>query len=88
MIVCRIVEGSIDFEVSISVSHVIGDNIHHHIDSLGMTGTDKVNEVLFSSKVVVQFVDISSPITMISSVAIVDDRGNPDGIEAHTLDVV
>ena len=88
MVMGRVIKWTIDFEIVIKVSHVIGHNIHHHIHSFGVAGTDKVNEVLFCSEVIIQFVDISSPIAMISSIAIVDDRRNPDGIKAHALYVV
>jgi hypothetical protein len=88
VVVAGIVEGSVDSEICIEVAHVIGDDVYHDEDASFVTGINQIDEIFFGAEVVVEFVNVSGPISVISSVAVVDDRGNPDGIEAHAVDIV
>ncbi len=88
VVVTRVVEGSVDPEVRVEVSHMIGNHVHHHQNPSLVAGADEVNEVLLRAEVIVEAVKVSPPITVVSPVAIVDDRGDPNRIEAHSLDIV
>ncbi len=88
MVVLFLVERIIDTKVLIKIAHVITNNIHHNPDVSSVTGRNEIFEILLGSKVIVQLVKISTPVTMVTSIAIVDDWGDPDCIKAHTLNVV
>jgi hypothetical protein len=38
-----------------------------------MTGADEINEILLASEAVIEFIEISTPVAMISSITIIDD---------------
>jgi hypothetical protein len=67
---------------------VIGNHIDHHKDVPLVAGAHEIDKILFGSEVIIKFVEVSAPIAMIATVTIVDDGGDPYGIEAHTLDVI
>lgn len=88
MVVLFLVERIIDAKVFIKIAHVITNDIDHDPDVSGVTSGNEVLEVLFRAEVIVQLVKVSTPVSMVTSIAIVNDWGNPDGIKAHTLNVV
>lgn len=67
---------------------MVGNDVHHHEQALGVAGTHKAHEVLLCPEVVVEFVEVSAPVAVVAPVVVVDDGGDPDGIEAHLDDVV
>lgn len=88
VVMVRWVERHILTVILIQITHVIADNIDHHPDIPLVAGSDKTNKVLLRSEVLIEFINIPAPIAMVASIAVVDDRADPDSIEAHTLDVV
>jgi hypothetical protein len=88
MVVAGISERSVDTKVCIEIPHMISDDVDHDIDASFVTGTDKVDEILFAAEVLVEFVEISTPIAVVSSVTIIDNRRDPYGIKAHSLNIV
>ena len=88
VVVARVVEGSVDSEVSVEVSHMIGDHVDHHQNSPLVAGADEVDEILLRAEVIVEPIKVPPPITVVSPIAIVDDWGDPNGIKAHSLDIV
>lgn len=84
----RIFERIIHSEVSVCVSHVVSNYVHHYPNISLVAGTHEINEVLFTSEFIIEAVKISAPISMVSAVSVVDDWRNPDGIKAHSLDVI
>ena len=88
MIVLPLIERIIDAEVLVEVAHMVGYDVNHNPNISGVTGANKVDEILFRSKVAVQLVKVSTPISVISTVAVVDDGRDPNGVKTHALNVV
>lgn len=85
---CCIIERSVDSEVGVEVAHVVGNYVNHDQDVALVAGVDEILEIFLWSEVIVELIEISAPIAMVAAVPIVDNGGDPDGIEAHTLYVV
>jgi hypothetical protein len=83
-----LVEWIVNTIVFIKISHVISDNIHHDPDVSGMAGINEILEILLGSEVVIQLVQVPTPVAMIAAVPVINNRGYPNGIKAHTLNVV
>lgn len=90
------VEGAIVYTTTPAIiRHVVRHNIHHEIHaSLLQLRTQRL-QIISSPKVRVQGIDVLRPVTMIRrpgggivTIDVLDDGGDPDGCEAHTLDVV
>lgn len=75
-------------EVHADWSDVVGDDVNHNPDVLGVCGIDQVLEVLLGSKVRVDLLPVGGPVSVVSTVNVVDDWSDPNGVEAHTLDIV
>lgn len=88
MIMVALFEGIIDTKISIKVSHMISNDINHDPNASFVTGTNEINKILLTSKSIVELIYISAPITMISSISIIDYRRDPDGIKAHSLNII
>lgn len=88
MVVFFLVERIIDAKVFIQIAHVITDDVDHDPNVSGVTGSYEVLEVLFRAKVVVQLVQISAPVSVVASISVVDNGGDPDGVKAHALNVI
>ena len=88
MIVAGVVERRVHSEVGVQVAHMVAYHVHHYPNSSLMARAYKINEILLAAEVVVQFLQISSPISMIPSVSVIDDWRNPDRVEAHSLNIV
>jgi hypothetical protein len=72
----------------IKVPHMISNNIKHNPNSSLMAGIHEINKILLRSKVFIHLIDISAPISMISSVTVIDDWTDPYCIKSHSLDIV
>ena len=88
VVMAGIIERSVDAEVGVEIAHMVAHDVDHDIDASFVAGVHKIDEIFFAAEVVVEFVKISAPIAVVASVAIVDNRGDPDGIEAHSSNVV
>lgn len=53
-----------------------------------MACADKADKILLCSEVIIQFVQIPSPIPVIPSISVVNDRSNPNGIKTHAKYVI
>jgi hypothetical protein len=53
-----------------------------------MARRHKFFEVLFTAEVLVELIDIPPPIPMVTTIVVINNRRDPDRIEAHTLDIV
>ncbi len=60
---------------------MICDDIKHNPNISSMTFLYKINEILLSTEIHIQIKNSSCPITMISSIIIVNNRGNPNSIK-------
>lgn len=68
---------------------MIGDNIKHDPDAFLVASIHEILKVLLSSKVLIDLLPITSTISVvIFRPFVIGNRRNPDGVEAHTLDVV
>jgi hypothetical protein len=88
VIVLRLVE-RVDFaEVHTDWCNVVGDNIDHDVHVFIVSSFDEVLKILIRTEMIVGLLPIGSPVTVISITVVVNDWGNPDGVETHTLDVI
>ena len=87
VVMFRLIEGIDLAVVSTDRADVVSDNVDHHPDTLGVGCADEVNEVLLGTKVRVCALPIGGMVAMIAAGGILNDGGNPDGVESHTLDV-
>ena len=67
---------------------VVGNDVNHDVHSLSVGSVDEVLEVLLGSKVGVDLLPVSGPVAVVSSIKVVNDGGDPNGVEAHALNVV
>lgn len=74
--------------ILIGISHVISNDVDHHPNIIIMACFDKVSEILLGSEIAVKTVHVSGPIAMITSIVVVNNRWDPNGIKSHTLYVV
>jgi hypothetical protein len=88
VVVIRLVEWIDSREVHTNWSDVVGNNVNHDPDVLLVSSLDQVLQIILTSKVRVDLLPVGSPVSVISTVDVVDDWGDPNGIESHTLDVV
>ena len=88
VVVAGVVERRINSEIGVQIAHMVGHHVHHHQNIPLVASAHKVNEILLTAEVVVESIEVSAPIAMIPPVAVIDDRGDPNGVEAHTLDIV
>jgi len=88
VVMFRLIEGIDLAVVGTDRADVVGDDVDHHPDTLGVGRADEVNEVLLGAKVRVCALPVGGMIAVIAAGGILNDRGNPDGVESHTLDVV
>ena len=88
VIVVSLVEGVKLTEIVSNRSTVVSDNIDHHPDVLGVSGIDKSLQVISGTEVCVNTIPVSGPVAVIATIEVIDNWGDPDSIEAHTLDVI
>ena len=88
VIVLRLVQRVNLAEIKADGSRVVGNNIDHHIDVTSMAFLHKLLKVILTSEVTVDLLPVASPVAVISTIEVINDGRDPDGIEAHTLDVV
>jgi len=67
---------------------MVGDNVDHNPNAHVVGFVDESLEVVSGTEVRVDAVPVASPVSVISTVDVVDGGRYPDGIEAHTLDIV
>lgn len=88
VIVLSLVE-RVDFaEVHTNWGNVVGDNIDHDVHVLIVSSFDEVLEILVRTEMIVGLLPIGSPVSVISITIVVNNWGDPDGVETHTLDVI
>ena len=75
-------------EVITDRSAVVGDDVNHHPDISLMGSLDEILQVIGTTEIGVDLLPVASPVSVITTVEIIDDRRDPDGIETHTLDIV
>jgi len=92
VIIGRIVEwpelGVVNTFAAAVVSDVVGDNVNHQVHATAMKCVGKSKQVLSRSEVIVDFVHILLPVSMISTVSILRYRGDPYSAETHPLNVI
>ena len=88
VIMTWVVERCIYAEICIKVSHMISNDVDHDKNVPLMASIDKIYKILLGAEVIIKFVQISAPISMVSSIPIINDRRDPYSIEAHTLNIV
>ena len=67
---------------------MVGHNVQHDIDVSSMALRDEINEILLCPKVGIELEKVPASVAMVVSIIVIHDRGNPDGIEPHALDIV
>ena len=75
-------------EVHADWGNVVGDNIDHDVHAFIVGSFDEVLKIISRTEVIVSLLPIGSPVTVITITVVINDWGDPDGVEAHTLDVV
>lgn len=69
-------------------SYMVSNDIDHNPNSSLTTGANKVLEIVCRSKMVVELLPVASPVPMVTSIQVINNRRNPNGIEAHSRDVI
>lgn len=69
-------------------SYMVSNDIDHNPNSSLTTGANKVLEIVSRSKMVVELLPVASPVPMVTSIQVINNRRNPNGIEAHSRDVI
>ena len=67
---------------------MVSNNIDHNPNSSLTAGANKVLEIVSRSKMVVELLPVASPVPMVTSIQVINNRRNPNGIEAHSRDVI
>lgn len=75
-------------EVHANWCNVVGDNIDHDVHVLGVSCFDEVLKIIIGTEVIVGLLPIGGPVSVITITVVVNDWGDPDGVEAHTLNVI
>lgn len=96
MVVASICERCIGPEIFVSVSHLrfkfrnymVSNNINHHPDVFSVASVHESLQVIFGSKSVVNVVNISCPIAVVSTIVIVNNGRYPNSIKSHVLYVI
>lgn len=88
VIVFRLVEGNIFRVVSISVTHVVSNDIDHNPDISLVASVNKGLETISTAEVAVDFSHVLGSITVESVRIIIRDGGDPDSVEAQTKNIV
>lgn len=83
-----VVERCVYAEICIKISHVIRNDVDHDKNVPLMASIDKIYKIFLGAEVIIEFVQIPTPISMVSSISIIDDRRDPYSIEAHTLNII
>lgn len=53
-----------------------------------MAGCNKINEICLRSEVLVQGLKISTPISMIPTIIVINDGADPNRVESHPLNII
>lgn len=72
----------------IHITHMVCDDINHHPDVFLVASFDQFVEFFSSTKVLVDFIEVAGPVSVISTRSVSNNRRDPDSIEAHSLDIV
>jgi hypothetical protein len=87
VVVAGLVEGIDLTKVTADWSNVVGDNVNHNPDALGVGSSNKVFKFLRGPKVGINAFPVFCPVTVVPSSRVVDDGTDPDSIESHTLNI-
>ena len=74
--------------VSSDWASVVGDDVDHHPDALVVGSLDELLEVVLRTEVGVEVLPVTGPVSVVATIGVVHNWGDPDGIESHSLDVV
>ena len=85
VVVAGLVEGIDLAEVTADRGDVVGDNVNHNPDALGVGCSNEVFKFLGGSKVGINAFPVFCPVTVVSSGGVFDDGANPDSVESHTF---
>lgn len=88
VVVLGLVQRENSVEVITHWSGVVGDDVDHNGDAFVVSCLDQVLEVVFSTEVGVDLIPVGGPVSVITSIEIVDYWRNPDSVEAHTCHVI
>lgn len=88
MVVLSLVERVDLGVISSDGANVVSNNINHNIDASSMGSIDEVDKVLLRSVVLIDFLPVGGPISVVTRLDILDNRGDPNSIESHALNVV
>lgn len=88
MVVLRLVEWVNLAKVITNRCRVVGDDIHHHGNALAMGSVDERLEICIRTEVSVSFLPVLGPVAVVPWVKVINDWGDPDGIEAKSLNIV
>ena len=67
---------------------MVCNDVNHHPDAFGVSCSDKGLKFVRGSEVGVNAFPVFSPVSMVATGQVVDNWTDPDGIEAHSFDVV
>lgn len=64
-------------------AHVVSNDVNHHPDAFGVRSVHQSLQIFLLAKVVVHIFPVASPVPVVTTVSVINDRRNPNGIEAH-----
>lgn len=67
---------------------MIGDDVDHDPDAHGVCSINHLLQRVVISKVRVKLLPVSSPVPVISTIGVVNDRGDPYSIEAEVFNIL
>jgi hypothetical protein len=88
VIVLTLIEGVNLTEVITDGSWVVGNDVNHHPNTFWVGSFNQVLEVWFRAEVRVDTIPVLSPVAVVATVEVIDDRRDPNSIKSHSLDVV
>ena len=75
-------------EVVTDGAGVVGDDVDHDPNALGVCGVDESLEIALGAEVRVYSLPIASPVSMVAAINVVDDWRDPNCVEAHAFDII
>jgi len=88
MVVLRLVQWVNLAEVVTNWSDMIGNDVNHNSDAFAVSGVNEGLEIILTSEVGIDLLPVSGPISVITILQVVNDWGDPDGIETESLNII
>ena len=88
MIMRHLIKGEDPREVMIDWAYMIRDDVNHDPDAHGVCSINHLLERVLISEVRVNLLPVSSPVPMVPTIGVVDDRGYPYSIEAQVFNIL